>query len=85
MEPSPSQLNKEKENQASSSRFSSSGGKETVLYYTFNQDNTCLAVGTKRGFRIYQCHPFDLIAWADIGPVSIVEMQYTSNILALVG
>ena len=58
--------------------------REEVLFYGFNQDNTCLAVGTKRGFRIYQCHPFDLICWADIGPISIVEMMYTSNILALV-
>ena len=59
--------------------------KEEVLYFSFNQDNTCLSVGTKRGFRIYQCLPVELICWADIGPVSIVEMQYTSNILAIVG
>jgi hypothetical protein len=26
-----------------------------------------------------------LLSWADIGAVSIVEMQYTSNILAIVG
>ena len=56
-----------------------------MLYCTFNQDSSCLAVGTKRGFRIYQCIPFELINWADIGPVSIIEMQFTSNILALVG
>lgn len=59
--------------------------RDQVIYFSFNQDNTCLAVGTKRGFRIYQCLPLDLICWADIGPVSIIEMQYTSNILALVG
>lgn len=71
----------------SMSRLSSQGlmnQREEVLYYSFNQDNTCLAVGTKRGFRIFQCHPFDLVCFADIGPVSIIEMQYTSNILALV-
>lgn len=56
-----------------------------MLYFSYNQDNTCLAVGTKRGFRIYQCTPFDLISWADVGPISIIEMQYTSNILAIVG
>ena len=70
----------------SSSRFSSQESiSDTVLYFNFNQDNTCLAIGTKRGFRIFQCHPFDLIYCADIGAVSIIEMQYTSNILALVG
>jgi autophagy-related protein 18 len=42
-------------------------------------------VGTSRGFRIFQCLPLELICWADLGPVSIIEMQYTSNILALVG
>jgi len=82
MEPSPQSTVKEN---FGSSRFSSSGNKEQVLCYTFNQDNTCLAVGTKRGFRIFQCHPLEMVSWADIGPVSIVEMQYTSNILALVG
>jgi len=58
---------------------------DKVLYFSYNQDNSCLAVGTMRGFRIYQCLPFNLVSWADIGAVSIVEMQYTSNILAIVG
>ena len=67
------------------SKRSSGTYKDYVLYYTFNQDSSCLAVGTKRGFRIYACNPFELIHFADIGPVTIIEMQYTSNILAIVG
>jgi len=59
--------------------------KEQVMYFSFNQDNSCMAVGTTRGFRIYQCFPFQLVSWGDIGPVRIVEMQYTTNILAIVG
>ena len=38
----------------SPSRLSSQGKKEqVVLYYTFNQDSSCLAIGTRQGFKIY--------------------------------
>ena len=55
------------------------------MYFSLNQDSTCLSVGTSRGFRIFQLLPLELIYYADLGPVSIIEMQYTTNILALVG
>jgi autophagy-related protein 18 len=58
---------------------------DQVLYFSFNQDSTCIAVGTRRGFRIYQCLPLELISWADIGAVSIVEMQHISNLIVIVG
>ena len=29
-----------------------------ILYTGFNQDYTCVVVGTKKGFRIYSCNPF---------------------------
>ena len=58
--------------------------KDKVLYFSFNQDCTCLSVGTSKGFKIYQCHPFELINFADIGPVHIIEMLFTTNIIALI-
>jgi len=31
---------------------------DSMLYVTFNQDASCFAVGTERGFRIYNSYPF---------------------------
>jgi autophagy-related protein 18 len=42
-------------------------------------------VGTQQGFKIFQCNPFTLLSSAQIGPVSIIEMIFTTNILAIVG
>ena len=64
-------------------------GNELVLSVAFNQDATCLAVSTNRGFKIYQIsHPSQdlLLVYEsqDIGVVSLIEMQFRSNIVALV-
>lgn len=31
---------------------------KSVLYLEFNQDNTCLACGTEKGFKIFFTSPF---------------------------
>jgi hypothetical protein len=33
-------------------------GDDGILYVTFNQDASCFAVGTERGFKIYNTFPF---------------------------
>lgn len=33
---------------------------EGLLYFSFNQDFTCLVAGTERGFKIYNTNPFGL-------------------------
>jgi hypothetical protein len=32
--------------------------EDGMLYVTFNQDNSSFAVGTEKGFRIYNSYPY---------------------------
>ncbi len=57
-----------------------------ILYVNFNQDNTCMAIGTENGFKIINISPFLDLYYKDMkGGIGIIEMLYKSNILALVG
>jgi len=53
-------------------------------FITFNQDHSCLAVGTSKGFRIYHTDPFTKIFNSDEGNVSIVEMLFSTSLVALI-
>ena len=68
--------------------------EEQIIYFNFNQDDTCFAVGFEKGFRIYNTDPlknnyercnFFFFKKALDGGLGIVEMLFRSNILALVG
>ncbi|CAA2971840.1 autophagy-related 18a, partial [Olea europaea subsp. europaea] len=59
-----------------------------LLHVSFNQDYSCFAAGTDRGFRIYNCDPFGEMFRREIegnGGVGAVEMLFRCNIFALVG
>lgn len=58
-----------------------------MLYISFNQDNSCFAVGTERGYRIYSLQTPNLDFYERVmdGGIGIIEMLFRSNILALVG
>jgi hypothetical protein len=66
---------------------------DQMLCMTFNQDNSCFAVGTERGFQIYNTYPFkdkfergtNNLTLVLEGGIGIVEMLGRTNILALVG
>lgn len=53
-------------------------------YVTFNQDHSCLAVATSRGFRIYHTDPFSKIFNSDEGNVTIIEMLFSTSLVAMV-
>lgn len=43
---------------SSSSKSSSSSSNSNILALNFNQDASCVAVGTRQGYRIVNCEPF---------------------------
>ena len=55
-----------------------------LLSFSFNQDGTCISVGTRRGFRIFNAMPFRLLYAHDFRQgCGTVAMLYRSSILAL--
>ena len=61
-------------------------GKNSITNITFNKDNSCFAISTEKGFKIYNSYPFEgpyerLMG----GGLGVVEMLYKSNYLALIG
>jgi len=56
----------------------------TLNFVTFNQDHSCLAVATTKGFRIYHTDPFNKIFNSDEGNVTIIEMLFSTSLVALV-
>ena len=71
-----------------------------MLFVNFNQDFTCLSVGSRHGYKIYNCEPFGkyfmkriILSWivcvhevmvAD-GAIAICEMLFQTSLVALVG
>ncbi|KAH8175305.1 autophagy-related protein 18 [Sarocladium implicatum] len=53
-------------------------------FITFNQDHSCLAVGTSKGFRIYHTEPFNRIFSSDDGNIAIIEMLFSTSLVALI-
>lgn len=58
---------------------------QVVYSYGFNQDASCVAVGTSKGYAIYNCAPFRLCTHEAVGGVALAEMLFCTSLLALVG
>jgi len=58
---------------------------QQTLCVRFNQDCSCISVGTKQGYKIYTCDPFVKRFSDNNGGIAVVEMLYRSSLVALVG
>ncbi|VVA18148.1 PREDICTED: autophagy-related [Prunus dulcis] len=56
-----------------------------ILCASFNQDTSCFAIGTKDGFKIFDSNTGRLCYERAIGAFVIVEMLFSSSLLAIVG
>ncbi|QHO50414.1 Autophagy-related proteinb [Arachis hypogaea] len=63
----------------------SSSSSCPILCASFNQDHTCFAIGTRDGFRIFDTNSGRLCYQRFVGGFVIVEMLFSSSLLAIVG
>eukprot|EP00164_Ancoracysta_twista_P002117 GFYU01002794.1.p1 GENE.GFYU01002794.1~~GFYU01002794.1.p1 ORF type:complete len:373 (+),score=56.93 GFYU01002794.1:221-1339(+) len=56
-----------------------------LLCISFNQDCSCLSAGTSEGYRIYNCEPFQKCYGKSDGGIGVVEMLFSTSLVALVG
>ena len=57
-----------------------------ILCVNFNQDGSCIAIGTETGFKIINTLPFLDVCYQNMGGgIGIIEMLNTTNIFGLVG
>ena len=59
---------------------------EIINTISFNWDNSCIALATNKGFKIFNTQPLKLKQSRDLGAsLQFVEMVDRSNLLAFVG
>ncbi|KAJ3322591.1 autophagy protein [Boothiomyces sp. JEL0866] len=56
-----------------------------LLFADFNQDSSCVSVGTRTGYKIYTCEPFGKCYGKQTGGIGIAEMLFCTSLIALVG
>ncbi len=57
----------------------------SLLCVSFNQDASCLSVGTRKGYAICNAEPYGKVYSSKAGPTNIVEMLFCTSLVALVG
>lgn len=56
-----------------------------MLFANFNQDFSCISMGTRKGYCITNCDPFGRVYTLNDGARGIVEMLFCTSLIALVG
>ena len=61
-------------------------GREQIRAMEFNQDASCIALGTNDGFRVFIADPLQCqFERRELGPIKLVELLFRNQIVALVG
>lgn len=58
---------------------------ESLNFINFNQDGSCISIGTDRGYKIFNCDPFGKCYSRLDGGIGIVEMLFCTSLIAIVG
>ncbi|GLJ14158.1 hypothetical protein SUGI_0227190 [Cryptomeria japonica] len=59
--------------------------QQRLLNASFNQDNSCFSICTRDGYKIFNCEGGNECYHRDDGAINIVEMLYSTSLLAIVG
>ena len=58
--------------------------EDLIKYYNFNEDASCITLGTKTGFKIITCNPFKSYLTTKLRrEIDIIEMYRSTNILVI--
>lgn len=56
-----------------------------INFINFNQTGTCISLGTSKGLKIFNCDPFGKFYSEESGGYALVEMLFSTSLLAVVG
>ncbi|KAF8877835.1 WD40 repeat-like protein [Gymnopilus junonius] len=56
-----------------------------MLFANFNQDFSCISIGTRKGYSVTNCDPFGRVYTMNDGARGIVEMLFCTSLIVLVG
>ncbi|KAH3687055.1 hypothetical protein WICPIJ_001969 [Wickerhamomyces pijperi] len=61
-------------------------GTESLNFVNFNQDGTCIAIGTSNGYKIFNSSPFGVCySRVDQGGIGIIEMLFQTSLVVISG
>lgn len=73
----------------SSSKYSQihKDATDQVNYISFNQDNTCVAIGLNSGYKVFNCNPTfgKCYQYVKNEPIGLVEMLYNTSLMVIIG
>ncbi|EGG18500.1 WD repeat domain phosphoinositide-interacting protein 2 [Cavenderia fasciculata] len=59
--------------------------KSGILFANFNQDFSCISVGTPEGFKIFNSEPYSLVYNQSNGGAGMIEMLFSTSLVSIVG